>query len=227
MSKEQQSSHVKPTGKERNFPVKGSTVLDRSTATEDRVASRQEAVEAVLGVLRAALDALDADELTEIAGNLERNLRQEPAAKTAEFAQELGAGEFNLHDRIALEQDALLRYFEHRHHLVQDALSSDQVKVILGTTRQTPYDRAKAGSLFAIKDRGAYRFPRWQFDAEEHDGLVPGVPEVSRALRVSPLAKISWMVRPNAFLDNATPLECLRTGQTERVLSLARAVERS
>jgi len=57
--------------------------------------------------------------------------------------------------------------------------------------------------------------------------VVEGLPEVLRALRASPLAKASWFVRPNPYLQGRTPLEALRKGQIEAVRSAAETVEAS
>jgi hypothetical protein len=73
-------------------------------------------------------------------------------------------------------------------------------------------------------DRGAWRFPLWQFDPEGPDGVVQGLPAVLRALRLSPLGKVSWLTRPNPFLDNKPPLDILKNGEIERVLAEAQAV---
>ena len=57
--------------------------------------------------------------------------------------------------------------------------------------------------------------------------MVEGLPEVLRALHASPLAKASWFVRPNPYLQGLTPLEALRKGQIEAVRSAAETVEAS
>ena len=95
---------------------------------------------------------------------------------------------------------------------------------LLGTTRQTPHDRVKGGTLLAVSDRGAWRFPPWQFDPEGPDGVIEGLGEVLRSLNASPLARASWFVRPNPYLEGRTPLEVLREGQIEAVRSAAEAV---
>jgi hypothetical protein len=51
--------------------------------------------------------------------------------------------------------------------------------------------------------------------------VVEGLPEMLRALHASPLAKASWFVRPNPYLQGQTPLEALRKGQIEVVRSAA------
>jgi hypothetical protein len=122
------------------------------------------------------------------------------------------------------ESIALSRYFQRRQELLEGSLTTSQVAQLLGKSRQTPYDRARSGALLAIRDRGALRFPPWQFDAEGPDGVVEGLPQALRALNVSPLSKASWLTRSNPILDGDTPLDVLRRGDVSRVMELARAV---
>ena len=135
-----------------------------------------------------------------------------------------GGRRFSAAERAEAEVDLLLRSFARRRELLADALTASEVATLLGTTRQTPHDRLASGTLLAVMDRGAYRFPRWQFDPDGEDGVVRGLPAVIRALDVSPLAKLSWLTRANPMLDGRTPLACLRAGEAERVVALARAV---
>lgn len=127
-------------------------------------------------------------------------------------------------ERVEAEIDVLMRSFARRRELLAGALTASQVARLLGTSRQTPHDRLAAGTLLAVMDQGAWRFPVWQFDPEGDNGVVPGLPEVIRALRVSPIAKMSWLTRPNPMLNGDTPLARLKAGQVEQVVALARAV---
>lgn len=118
---------------------------------------------------------------------------------------------------------SLLDRFEARSRLLADALTAPQVAKLLGSSRQTPLSRAQAGTLFAVYDRGAWRFPAWQFDPEGPEGVIAGLPEVLEALDgLSPLAKLIWFSRRNPVLDGRTPVDALRAGELERVLAAAR-----
>ena len=133
--------------------------------------------------------------------------------------------EYSAQERLALEVAALVRAFRRREELLADTLTAPQVARLLGVSRQTPHDRVRGGTLLAVLDRGQWRFPRWQFDPEGPDGVVAGLPDVLRALDVSPLAKVAWLVRPNPGLDDEPPLALLRRGEAARVLAAARGVE--
>ena len=97
---------------------------------------------------------------------------------------------------------------------------------MLGVGRQTPHDRAKAGTLLAIRDNGRLLFPDWQFDPEGPDGVIAGLPEVLRELRgpLSPLARIRWFLTPKSLIEGRTPLEALRAGDVDSAVAEARTV---
>jgi hypothetical protein len=128
-------------------------------------------------------------------------------------------------ERLMLETDALLAYFHHRRQLLEGALTASQVARLLGTSRQTPHDRLKSGSLLAVLDRGALRFPAWQFDPDGPDGVIAGLPDVLRALHTSPLSSLNWLVRPSPYFSGDSPLAVLKRGEVDRVVAAARAVE--
>ena len=127
-------------------------------------------------------------------------------------------------ERAYLEFDALHRYFKERRHLLEGSLTTPQVAKLLGTSRQTPHDRVRAGMLLAVHDGGRLRFPPWQFDPEADEGLLDGLSETLRALRVSPFAAARWLTRPNPVFEGRAPLDLLRAGDIQRVVSEAAGV---
>ena len=127
-------------------------------------------------------------------------------------------------EALRLEIEALQRAFARRKVLLQGSLTAPQVALLLGTTRQTPHDRAQRQTLLAVEDRGILRFPYWQFDANGANGIIAGLPAVLKALDISRLGKASWLTRPNPYLNGRTPLEALKSGEVERVVDQARAV---
>lgn len=117
---------------------------------------------------------------------------------------------------------SLLDRFEARARLLADSLTAPQVAKLLACSRQTPLSRAQAGTLFAVYDRGAWRFPAWQFDPQGPDTVITGLPEVLQALSgLTPLARLVWLSRLHPVLDGRTPIEVLRAGEVERVLAAA------
>jgi hypothetical protein len=119
---------------------------------------------------------------------------------------------------------SLLRFFEARRELLDDAVTAPQAAELLGVSRQTPLNRVKDNTLLAVLDRGAYRFPTWQFDPRGEDGVLPGLPEVLAALEPQqPFTKVVWLRRPNPTLAGREPVELLRDRAIEPVVGAAHA----
>jgi hypothetical protein len=142
---------------------------------------------------------------------------------TDRHADRLLGGSFTLKERLELEIESLTKAFEHRRRLLSDTVTAPRVAEILNTSRQTPHDRVKAQTLLAVMDNGALRFPLWQFLPQGSDGVLPGFPQVLKALQLSDFAKLSWLVRPNPYLEGSTPVEALKNGLVEQVFQEAKA----
>jgi hypothetical protein len=202
----------------------GESKMSMATLTlEER---KSAVLERIIVALRAKLDPLSPEELETIAKHLER-IGSTPAIEPekGELIRGISKGStITERERIDLEIRALSEYFTFRRQLLEGSLTSSQVADMLGTSRQTPHDRMKSGSLLAVLDRGVWRFPAWQFDPSGPDGVIPGLPNVIRTLKLSPLAKMSWLQRANPVLDGLTPLDALTRGEIERVLEEARGV---
>jgi excisionase family DNA binding protein len=119
---------------------------------------------------------------------------------------------------------SLVKFFEARRRLLEDALTAPQAAELLGVSRQTPLNRVRDNTLLAVLDRGAYRFPAWQFDPQGEDGVLAGLPEVLDALEPQQaFAKLVWFRRPNPTLAGRQPVEFLREREIEPVVGAARA----
>ncbi len=188
------------------------------------VTPKSRARDAVLARMKTRLDHLRAEEVIEIAERIADTLEETPQASSPVVSMLSGNRTFSPTARAALEYQVLMRSFERRRHLLADSITAPKVAALLATSRQTPHDRLGGGTLLAVKDGGVQKFPLWQFDPDGEDGIVQGLPAVLKALHVSPLAKVSWLTRPNAMLDGEMPLALLKAGETERVLRVASAV---
>jgi hypothetical protein len=120
---------------------------------------------------------------------------------------------------------SLLQLFEARRALLEeDTVTAPQVAELLGVSRQTPLNRLRENTLLAVLDRGAWRFPLWQFDVDGPGGVLAGLPEALKALEPQPhFSKLVWLRRPNPTLDGREPVELLRKGETAPVVGAARA----
>ncbi len=187
---------------------------------------RRDAFERSVAVIRAFRNSATTEEMERIASCLEQALLPvKVPAEQEKLAAALTQGRtYSEKERLELETANIARYFKFRQDLLKDSLSAPQAANLLGTSRQTPHDRALKGTLLAVRERGGLRFPKWQFDPDGPDGVIPGFSNVTRALDISVLEKISWFVRANPYLEGRTPLEALKAGDEERVVSIARGV---
>jgi excisionase family DNA binding protein len=127
-------------------------------------------------------------------------------------------------DQALLAFRSLLQFFATRRDLLEDALTAPQAAKLLGVSRQTPLNRVRDNTLLAVLDRGAYRFPFWQFDPQGEGGVLPGLSRVLEALEPQqPFAKLVWLRRPNPTLEGREPLDLLRDRELEPVLDAAHA----
>lgn len=128
---------------------------------------------------------------------------------------------------VQLEFETLRKRFSLRRELLSCTIGTVEVSNLLGArSRQTAHDRIKAGSLLAIRDQGHWRFPLWQFDPDGPDGVIAHLPEVISALQLSELAKLRWLQRPQPVFGGASPIDWLRQGHVDEVLTEARQVGR-
>lgn len=187
--------------------------------------SRRRVARRTVRTMQVLLDHLPPAEVELICARIERTVQQiGDEQQDAIIAQMTGGRTFGVPEQIALELGNLERHFRHRRELLAGALSASEVAQLLGTTRQTPHDRVAAGTMLAVRDQGALRFPAWQFDPQGPHGVVAGLADVLRAFHVSPMSQASWLTRPNPHLGGVTPMAALRRGEVGAVTRLARSV---
>ncbi|MBD2195253.1 MULTISPECIES: DUF2384 domain-containing protein [Calothrix] len=185
----------------------------------------QQALEKIAGEFQDYLNSLQPEEIKCLAERLTpKNIKPKYSQAEIDFAAKLGAEQITDEERSRLELATLTRNFRWRQELLKSSLTAPQVADLLNTTRQTPHDRLKKNSLIAVQDNGVWKFPTWQFDPEGPDGVVTGLPDVLKALKVPAFSKISWLTRPNRGLNGLTPIEALKFGQINDVIAEARTV---
>ncbi len=209
----------------------GLATLSARPRGNGKIAARRQMVEQVLQEVRVRLERAPAVELEQVLARWKQMASEQTRAASHRVSDEdklvlaLSEGQtYSPDEELRLEIEAQQRAFACRETLLRGSLTAPQVARLLGTTRQTPHDRAKSLTLLAVEDRGSLRFPYWQFDANGPNGTVAGLPAVLKALDISPLGKVSWLTRPNPSLEGRTPLEALKAGEAERVVDQARAV---
>ncbi|MBW4478884.1 MAG: MbcA/ParS/Xre antitoxin family protein [Tolypothrix brevis GSE-NOS-MK-07-07A] len=171
-----------------------------------------------------ALNSLRSEEIKDFVEGLKMN-KPKISKANSDLAAKLGVDLISDEEQRELENAALKNFFEWRQELLATSYTASEVAKLLGTkSRQTPHDRRKNKSLIAIQDNSVWKFPKWQFDPTGPDGVIPGLPEVLKALDVPDFSKISWLTRPNPGLNGCTPIQVLKKGQKDRVINEAQAV---
>ena len=172
----------------------------------------------------AIFKSLSPDEQSIVQQALEHFATEITGDPTAEaLGETLSGRSYSKKERTELEMNTLVRHFQHRRQLLENAFTAPQVAEILGTSRQTPHDRMSGQTLLAIKDNGKLLFPLWQFDPSGPDGVLEGFPQILKALAMSDYAKLNWLTRSNPYLEGLTPVEALKQGQSARVIQQAEA----
>lgn len=203
--------------------------------TRSRQAARASGGGPVRRVARSRLSSLaQAARLADAALNADE--RRQAAQALARLAQDAETGAVDgleswlgpaPSDPVALELRSLRQRFQLRRQVLSRTLGADEVAELLQTrSRQTAHDRAKAGTLLAIRDNGRLRFPLCQFDPEGPDGVAPGLAEVLQALHLPALAKAAWLERPHPALEGQSPIARLKQGELDGVLAAAQRAGR-
>jgi hypothetical protein len=170
------------------------------------------------------LEGLSQEAMTALAERFRVVPEYTESKRDKEFAQRIGVRKYAPEERMALEIASMMHYFDYRKSLLANALSASLVAEMLGTSRQTPHDRVKAGLLLGILDNNILKFPEWQFDPEGPNGVVKGLPEVLAAIKCGTFAKISWLAGPNTVFDGLRPIDALKMGRIDEVVHEAMAV---
>lgn len=118
---------------------------------------------------------------------------------------------------------ARLAGMEARHQLLElggGVYTAEQIAEVLGISRQAVDNRRKRGKLLAVTlgRRGNF-YPIWQ----THEGrALEGLAVVLAELHDhDPWSQLAFMLNPNTWLDDETPLEALRRGLVDQVRDAA------
>jgi Rv2175c C-terminal domain of unknown function len=201
------------------------TISANPPVEEQNISRWETATKTLLHQVELLLSESRADELEALASALSTVENEQDVSEAEQtLAQKLTGRKYSQAERMGLELTALFQYFERRRELLQDSLTAAQVGRLLGTTRQTPHDRAEKGFLLAVLDKGVWKFPVWQFDPEGPDGMVAGFSEVLKVLPGSNFSKLNWWLTPNGDLEHKTPIATLKAGKKTAVLREAQAL---
>jgi hypothetical protein len=108
-----------------------------------------------------------------------------------------------------------------RRHLLQRCVSAAEASMRTRRSRQALERLRRAGRVLALRAGNQWRYPEWQFEPDAPGGIVPGLGEVLRHLRLSPVGSAFWLLQPAAALGNRAPMDALRRREREAVVRLA------
>ncbi len=102
-------------------------------------------------------------------------------------------------------------------------LNTQEVASILDISPQAIHKRRRTGKLIGIaQGLNQYSFPAWQFEGNR---TVAGVETILAVLSEhDPLMQVVFMLNPNDRLDGQRPLDLLRAGRLDEVLTAAKAL---
>lgn len=120
---------------------------------------------------------------------------------------------------------AMLRGLAGRQELIEAAggtLTSQQVSKLLGLTRQAVHKKTKNRELLALSSgRRGNVYPALQFTKKGK--ILEGLDQVLQAIDQDTWQTLIFLLESQVDLDNKTPIEALRQGNIEKVVSAARA----
>jgi hypothetical protein len=205
-------------------PTSSNTASAGSTAPA-RPRSKREAAERLSAAAQSLGELLPAEELADLAVETELAVGR-PVDESAGVSVLTGEALPPRADVAAAHLRNVQRAFLQRRRLLVETITVKEASELLGIGRQSLHDRLKTASLLAVKDRGQWRLPLWQFDPEGPDGILDGLPDTLRALQgpISELGKVRWFLTPKDTLDGDTPLSAMRAGKATDVVRTAQAL---
>lgn len=180
----------------------------------------------LLQVLAAVTaSTVDLEHLVSSLSDAAREASAEPSPAVSEFLSGIVSGD-PVPAPVTMQRvsRAIVGDFERRNAYLDETVTAPEVADLLKISRQAVHGRFNAGKLFGVPMNDAIRFPLWQFDAQEKDGVVPGIPALVAAFAQSdldPIAQLFWLHAPKPSLENRTPVEALLAGESDAVCAQA------
>jgi hypothetical protein len=138
------------------------------------------------------------------------------------FARRLAGKYYNVGDDTKPREIIKRDFLAYRQELLRDSLTTPELAAKLSCRTQTLLNWVEKGKVLAIKEKGVWRFPSWQFDPREDEHILKGLPDVLKMLEGSTLSKLSWFLTSKRALAELTPVQALQKGMLAEVLSEAR-----
>jgi hypothetical protein len=134
------------------------------------------------------------------------------------FARRLAGEYYNEGDDTKPRESIKQDFLAYRQELLRDSLTTPELATKLSCTTQTLLNWVGKGKVLAIKEKGVWHFPEWQFDPREDEHVLKGLPDVLKVLEGSTISKLSWFLTPKRGLAELTPVQALQRGMLTEVL---------
>src|ERR671919_836895 len=97
--------------------------------------------------------------------------------------------------------DNLALGVDRRNAVLEASLTRSEVARRLGKTTQAVSAMLERGALVGLKVGREWRIPDWQLDADQVDGVLPGLRPLVSTFRDGVVSLSEWVDRPHADLD--------------------------
>lgn len=111
-----------------------------------------------------------------------------------------------------------------RTKLLMESISVDEASELVRRSRQNLERLLKNHKALALRVGKQWRYPKWQFDIDQPGGIVPGIAGVLQKLHLSPFGVALWLTMACSHLQGQRPIDLLRKGRVEDVLTVAEAL---
>ncbi len=166
--------------------------------------------------------ALIAKTRQENAGASQEEISPGTSSAQDAFVRRLAGEYYNAGDDAKPREIIKQNFLAYRRELLLNSLTTPELAARLSCTTQTLLNWVEKGKVLAIKEKGVWRFPLWQFDPREDEHVLKGLPEVLKTLEGSTISKLSWFLTPKRALAELTPVQALQKGMLTEVLGEAR-----
>lgn len=118
----------------------------------------------------------------------------------------------------------LKNQFAQRRQLAAESISRDEAAELLGVTPQSVTAKLAAGKLVGIKVGREWRLPLWQFDPDNHSGVLPDLDSLQSVFPGGAVSLSRWMQRAQPEFDGRPPLVEMALHGSAPVIALAQAL---
>lgn len=111
-----------------------------------------------------------------------------------------------------------------RRAILSNTVTRKQAAELLGLSGQAVTKYLEQRRMIGLKDRGRWRIPLWQLDADTRDGYLDGIDRVADAFPGGVVALSQWVTKPAADFGGRAPRDLLAKDRVDEVVQAAKAL---